>query len=273
MYNKLRFKNGLLKALTLSYDDGAYDDMRLIDIMNKYGLKGTFNLNSSMFFTDDPNALEDLERRKKKYLESGNEIACHGVYHYNLPELSYTEAFNEVYNDRKELEKQFGVMVRGMAYAFSGHNAQAREILKKCGICYSRVVGANPYFELPEKWLELCPTCHHDDERLFELAEKFTSAENTPAAEPMLFYLWGHSHEFPRHNNWDRIEKFGEMVGKRDDIWYATNIEIYDYIEAYRHLEFSADGHTVRNGSCIDVWFSAEKKKTVMVPAGKTITF
>ena len=38
--------NGKYKALTFSFDDGNFDDIRLIKIMNKYGIKGTFNINS-----------------------------------------------------------------------------------------------------------------------------------------------------------------------------------------------------------------------------------
>lgn len=45
-YIFLRFPEFKDKTLTLSYDDGAIYDRKLIEIMNKYGLKGTFNLNS-----------------------------------------------------------------------------------------------------------------------------------------------------------------------------------------------------------------------------------
>ena len=45
----LRFPNGLMKALTLSYDDGTEQDVQLVEIMNRYGLKGTFNLNGGQF--------------------------------------------------------------------------------------------------------------------------------------------------------------------------------------------------------------------------------
>lgn len=34
------------ELLTFSFDDGNEDDVRLVRIMNSYGLKGTFNLNS-----------------------------------------------------------------------------------------------------------------------------------------------------------------------------------------------------------------------------------
>ena len=36
------------KAVTFSYDDGVTQDIRLIELLNQYGLKCTFNLNSEL---------------------------------------------------------------------------------------------------------------------------------------------------------------------------------------------------------------------------------
>ncbi len=40
--------NGLNKAVTFSYDDGVTQDIRLIEMFNRYGLKSTFNINSEL---------------------------------------------------------------------------------------------------------------------------------------------------------------------------------------------------------------------------------
>ena len=42
------FPGGKHKVLTMSYDDGKLEDRRLISIFNKYGIKGTFHLNSGL---------------------------------------------------------------------------------------------------------------------------------------------------------------------------------------------------------------------------------
>lgn len=44
----MSFNNKYKKAITFSFDDGNLDDVRLVEILNKYNLKATFNLNSSM---------------------------------------------------------------------------------------------------------------------------------------------------------------------------------------------------------------------------------
>lgn len=102
---------------------------------------------------------------------------------------------------------------------------------------------------------------------LMKLAEKFV---NYSANECALFYLWGHSHEFNSKNNWEVMENFASYVGGKDDIWYATNIEIFDYVTAYKSLKLSYDGEIVYNPSAYDVWFYENGKK-YMIKSGETL--
>ena len=49
MYQRIRlgyFPGGKRKALTMSFDDGRDSDRRAVEILNKYGIKGTFHLNA-----------------------------------------------------------------------------------------------------------------------------------------------------------------------------------------------------------------------------------
>ena len=62
------------------------------------------------------------------------------------------------------------------------------------------------------------------------------------------------------------------MVSNRDDVWYATNIEIYEYVEAYRNLIYSQDKSKVYNPSALPVYMIHEGKKYVVNP-GETVTF
>ena len=47
-----------------------------------------------------------------------------------------------------------------------------------------------------------------------------------------LMYVWGHSFEFERNNNWNLIENFCELVSKNSDIWFAMNIDVMRYVKA-----------------------------------------
>lgn len=273
----MRFKDGKRKALTLSYDDGVEQDIRLIDIMKRYGLKGTFNLNSGLYKEDgtvyEPGTIHRRMSREEVsalYVKNGMEVAVHGLTHPFLEELPINICLEEVVKDRENLEKQFDVIVRGMAYPYGTYSDQVIGILKQVGIVYARTVISSGNFRIPTDWFQLEATCHHNDPRLKELAVQFVEDEAVKQGKPLLFYLWGHSYEFESDDNWNVIEEFAEYMGNRDDIWYATNLEIYEYIENYKRLIFSMDGAMVHNPTSQDLYLdkSGELKK---IPAGQMI--
>jgi len=273
MYMKL--KDGKSKVLTFSYDDGVVQDIRLVNIFNKYGLKATFNINSGCYLPEDVTR-EKLRGRLKRseaialYKDSGHEVAVHGLEHKFLSKLKPAEMVREVLEDRKNIEKDFGTITRGMAYAYSDYNAEEIEILKQCGIVYSRAVASTKSFHFPTDWWAIQPTCHHANESLMALAEKFVDTQSRYPSDNWLFYVWGHSYEFDDRDNWDVIERFAEYVSGKDDIWYTTNIEIHDYVRAYEALVVDAATTRVFNPTLIDVWFT-ENGKTYCVKAGETV--
>ena len=267
----MRFPQGRAKALTLSYDDGVEQDIRMIDILNKHGLKCTFNINSGCYAPDGTVYPEGrIHRRMSRsraielYKNSPHEVAVHAYSHAHLEAIPPALAAWEVLEDRRRLEADFDTVIRGMAYPYGTHNDTVVEILKNSGIAYSRTTVSTEKFNIPTDWLRLPATCHHNNPRLMELAEKFVNMK--VAKHPQLFYLWGHTYEFEDRNNWNVIEEFSEYVGGKEDIWYATNIEIYDYIQAYNRLEWAADISMVHNPSAISVWVN-----TVEIKPGETV--
>ncbi len=245
------YPEGKLKALTLSYDDGELFDKELVEILNKYGLKATFHLNSK-HLSDGKYFLQYVPRAEVKELYEGHEVACHGENHYSMYNLSRQRALLEVLEDRRELEHLTGKMVHGMSYAFGHYSDKAKEVLKAAGIKYSRTAVSTGNFYTPADFLEWHPTCHHD-ENLMGLAQKFLNVPNY--VELPLMYVWGHSFEFGRSGNWKQIEEFAAFISGKEDIWYATNMEVYEYVKAIRSLEYSADGLTVYNPTTHSVWY------------------
>ncbi len=271
MYMKL--KDGKSKVITLSYDDGVVQDIRLIEIMNKYGLKGTFNINSGVYFPEDGvreryYGRMKLSEAKELYTNSGHEIAVHALTHPFLEKLSTDEVIYEITEDRKNIERDYNTIVRGMAYPFGTYNDDVIKVLEMCKIAYSRTVFATQNFGFPDNWLKLNPTCHHRVPNLMELADKFLEGNKWNKAS--MFYLWGHSYEFDNDDNWNVIEEFAKKMGGRDDIWYATNIEIYDYVKAYESLVTSFDKKIIHNPSSIPVWVFVQGE-TVCINPGETL--
>ncbi len=250
------YPDGKPKALTLSYDDGVAQDIRLMKILDKHGIKCTFNLSSGRFSPETPGELPtcgvlSASASKELYGNSGHEVAVHALTHPPLHKIPPHLVCSEVLEDRRNLERLFGGIIRGMAYPYGTYNDEIVKCLRVCDIAYARITEVTESFAFPTDWLRLKGTCHHNNPRLFELAEKFVSMH---PYDTWLFYLWGHSYEFDDNDNWDRIERFCELVGGRDDIWYATNIQVYDYAKAYERLVYSASVDRVYNPSVIPVW-------------------
>ena len=252
------FPGGLYKALTLSYDDGVEQDVRLLGIMQKHGLKGTFNLNAGLFAPEGTvYPAGQIHRRMTQkacvelFKDSGQEVAIHAFYHGSLPELPPAHAVWQVVHDKEALENLFGRIIRGMAYPFGTYDPAFTQTLRDCGVAYARTVESTHRFAIPNDWLTLPATCHHKDPELMNLARRF--AEGKPY-RPQLFYLWGHSYEFEADNNWHVIEEFARYMGNREDIWYATNIQIHDYVQAWRSMHVSVDGRRLYNPSAITLW-------------------
>lgn len=278
-YQYMRFPEGKWKAVTLSYDDGCVADLRFSDVVTKAGLKCTFNINSNVMrkgiITD--------EQIEEKFLDRGHEIAVHGMLHVAPGCQRPIEGIKEVLNCRIELEQRFNRIIRGMAYPdfgikllFNGINYDTiKNNLVDLDIAYARSLGAdNDNFLMPVDWHNWIPTAHHKNPNLMDYIDKFLSMElstkYSTSHYPRLFYMWGHAFEFDNDDNWDLLDRICEKLGGHDDIWYATNIEIYEYTNAYNSLIHSADATKVYNPTLYTIWFETDGKLYTIKP-GETI--
>lgn len=282
-YTFMRFPNGKAKAVTFSYDDGRKSDIRFSDMLERYGLKCTFNINGAKFRNDEHHLTHD--DIQKYIIDRGHEIAVHGYYHRASGTLRAIEGIRDVLDNRIELEQEFDTIIRGMAYPDSGVtnfvNAdysyeKVKNYLTELDIAYSRTLGGdNGRFFLPDDWHAWVPTSHHNNDNLFgwiDIFLKLDMSENMYIASrrSRLLYVWGHSFEFDSNNNWDRGEEICKRLGGHDDIWYATNIEIYDYVNAYNSLIYSADNTKIYNPTLKTIWLDIDKKLYEIKP-GETL--
>ena len=258
------FPDGKKKAFTLSYDDGQIYDRRLVDLFDRYSLKATFHLNSGTLGikneTDEFILPDEIEE-----LYEGHEVSCHGVTHPYFAQLSREQVVSELWEDRRILEICAGYPIRGMSYPFGEFSDELIETAKQLGIEYSRTVEDTMGYNIPADFMRWNPTCHHNKAR--SLVEGFL---NPPAYRNLLlFYVWGHSFEFEREQTWDMMEQFCKEISGHDEVWYATNIEIKDYITAYRSLVSTVNGDMVYNPSGVSI-FLRTGQQIVEVKPGET---
>jgi hypothetical protein len=264
---EMLFPEGKTKALILSFDDGMVADRRLVKLMNDYGLKGTFHLNSNRLDTKGY-----LTKGEIKNLFTGHEVSVHSANHPGLTGMSKIDILYEVVEDRKELEKLTGHTVRGMAYPFGSYDDLVVEAINGIGIEYARTVGDTYNFSIPKDFLIWHPSIHQFGKAYFkpndtendkkELASFYKLVGDFQKSDALaLLDVWGHSWENDGDGDrWAEMENFFKLVANRKDINYTTQIDLVDYINAYRNLKFSVDKKIVKNLSSLDIYIKLDGK-------------
>ena len=224
------------KAITFSYDDGVTQDIRLIELLDQYGLKATFNLNSELL--GKKGMLQRDGRRfaqykihpdDVKFVYEGHEVAVHTLTHPNLTALDDAEVIRQVEQDRLNLSELAGYEVVGMAYPCGGVNNDERVaslIREHTGIRYCRTITNTDSFDPQPDLYRFNPNVFHvrQFDRLMELGRRFVELETD---KPQIFYIWGHAYEMDfAPDNWAKMEEFCRLISGKDDIFYGTNAEV-----------------------------------------------
>ncbi len=226
--------DGKMKAVTFSYDDGVTQDIRLIEMLDRYGLKATFNLNSELLGKSGSldilgkeishNKIQPNEINK---VYKGHEIAAHTLTHPDMTEMAADEVIRQVERDRLNLSELSGYEVVGFAYPGKrpNYNSRIAQIIEDgTGVKYARTTVCNSDFSPQRDLYEFHPSVFHRDwEQLYALAQRFIELE--PTSE-RIFYIWGHSYEFDINDEWDKFEEFCRFISNRNDIFYGTNKEV-----------------------------------------------
>ena len=224
---------GKKKAVTFSFDDGVTQDFRLVEMLNKYRLKGTFNINSACLGLPGALPMGDvkvshnkIKASEVKGLYEGHEIAVHSLTHPSLVGLDDETIIRQVDEDRIALEKLCGYSIVGMAYPNGVYDAHVADVIEKnTPIKYSRTVTSTHSFAVQKENL-LCydPTVYYVEPCLEELVDKFLASESD---EDQLLYIWGHSYEMDANLiSWEKFEEICQKLSGRDDIFYGTNKEV-----------------------------------------------
>lgn len=227
-----------MKTLTFSYDDGVTQDLRLIEMLNRYGLKATFNLNSGRLGQETHFMSGGVLIRHMKFtagaipkVYAGHEIAVHTVDHPNLTKLDDDEVLRQVLVDQRALQNITGTEIVGMAYPESGINHDeriVRLIRENTNLRYARTITSSCSFDPPADPLCWNPTVHHTEwERMEALAEEFIALQTDT---PRLLSIWGHAYEFDIDDSWERFERLCARLARRSDIRYMTNREAFDWL-------------------------------------------
>ena len=234
------YPNGNHKALIMSYDDGLDDDIALAQLFDRYGIIGTFHLNSGLLDTraiwneGKPNEILQtyLSKDTLVHVFKNHEIAVHGTYHKALVGLSDKEILEEINVDIENLTILSDRKISSMAYAFGSTNDHVAEVIGTTPLTNARTTKSSYNFDLPEDYYLWNPTCH--DSEALDYQEAYISLDSPSLS---LFYVWGHSWELRDTLRNQNILKFCKEIGDRHDIWYIGAGDFADYHASLKVLE------------------------------------
>ncbi len=222
------------KWITFSFDDGTVHDRRMIEVFDRFRLKGTFNLNSDRMGTKHTYAPiglicdhSEIEPQDVAEVYRNHEVAAHGLDHRTFLGLSDQALYAEAELDRQALCKMAEQEVIGCAYPNGPYDDRVVQFLReKTNILYARTTRETYHFGLPADFLEWHPTAGISGDAIFMLMDRFLCSESE---EDQLLCIWGHSYNFDMYHNWDKLEQVCRVLAFRPDCTYATMGEIYRY--------------------------------------------
>ena len=251
---------GKKKAFNVTYDDGVLQDGPFVELLNRYGLKGTFNLNSALmenefeWVHETGCVVKRLSTDVVKSLYAGHEVASHTLHHPYMHGLSKEGVMWELSQDKRNLEALFGEEIKGFAVPFDHYSDLIEECVKECGFTYGRISEMSDSFRPQSDYYRWKATVFHCEECLEELTWQFVETEE----ELALFQIVGHSYDLDTENMWDRVENIFRIISEQDDVLPMTMIEIVEYLKAMERAEITEE--YIRNHSEIPLWFEINDK-------------
>ncbi len=254
---------GKKKAVTFSYDDGSRNDIRLIEILEKYGAKVTLNLCSGWVEASD----NFLTRSDVFEISKNHEIANHAKSHAWNERIPIDQMISQIVDCKSELEDMTGKPVLGYAYPNGRYNTELVSLLRNLNVCYARTAAQLRTFAHPEDFMLWSGTCHHDN----AVGDAKNFINLVPKGNLPIFYVWGHSHDFVNRNNWNVLTETLEILKDDDSIWYATNVELYEYLNAIKKIRISHGEKSVYNPTSVTLYATVDGKQAVEFKPGLTI--
>lgn len=257
MISKL-YPDGKPKAFNVTYDDGVLQDVRFVDLLNKYHLKGTFNLNSGLmenefeWVHEKGFVVKRLSKDKAISLYQGHEIACHTLTHPYMDHLSESEILYELQTDKSNLEKLFEREIKGFAVPFDYYSELIENCVKQSGFSYARISEESRSFTPQKDCYKRKATLFHLDDSLDDVVQQFIDTDE----ELAVLQIVGHSYDLDAEKLWDRMENVFMRIASQNDILPMTTIEIVEYLQAMDQAEITDS--TIQNNSDISLWFSVD---------------
>lgn len=252
--------------VTTSWDDGAPEDLRVLKLLEKYNLKGTFYIPQKIdFMVKGGERLKTISPEEIKEIANNQEVGAHTLNHIYLDKLSEAETVKEIKESKRWLEDLLGKEVKMFAYPGGKYTPMAIKILKDSGFLGARTsdsfrinikdqylmgfsVHAYPawpsndlgshfsWFSIKRKWRRLVLNLRGvislglPFSSLFSWQALAKNIFNKVLKEGGVFHLYAHPWEIDRYGLWEELENFFAYLANREDVLYLTNSEAVEEV-------------------------------------------
>ena len=213
-----------MKYFIFSIDDGTIYDKKVLEIFNRYGIKGTFNLNSGLdgfiwYLNGRP--IERLYLKENPHLYDGHEVASHTLTHPHLTMCPGEIIVKEVGEDITNLETIFDRDVYTFAFPFHDSDDRCVDIIKHLhNIKVIRHSEEDKSFKFPQDLLHVKITSLDINEALW-LVDQFIEDD-----EAELFTFVSHGYDFEVNQTYDKLEELCQKVIANKNIKNITMSEL-----------------------------------------------
>jgi peptidoglycan/xylan/chitin deacetylase (PgdA/CDA1 family) len=123
-------------VVSFTFDDTFSNQAAALDVLTRYGMRGTVYVNSPRIGTTNYFSRTQLTA----FQADGHEIGGHTLTHADLATVSSTEAKRQVCDDRSNL-LAMGLKAKSFAYPFGSSTSTVKTIVRDCGYNSARGVG------------------------------------------------------------------------------------------------------------------------------------
>ena len=195
----------MAKYFLLSFDDGTVYDRRFVELLNRYGIRGTFNLNSGLedfvWYYEDRFPVRRQILSEVGDLYRNHEIASHSLHHHWLNSLTPPQISREIGEDCERLKQIFGLERIGFGVPFTACGQREIRIIRKF-VRYIRLSEFAETFAIPRDPYHIPIHALYNDADVREKITRFAESDLKDA----LFVMAGHSYELEVLDHWEYME-------------------------------------------------------------------
>jgi peptidoglycan/xylan/chitin deacetylase (PgdA/CDA1 family) len=244
--------------VTMSWDDGHPLDLRLADLLAKYGFKATLYV-PGRFPSDagcQANGARVLSGPELRQLARHFEIGSHTLDHSRLDSVSIDEANRQIVEGKRWLEGELGCSVPGFCYPGGSYTTAVRQLVRDAGFSYARTTDDLYCSASFDRFLMPVSFHFYPRDRKYVL-RNFVKNPNRGLRAAMfsaamlgngllsglesgldyvcrrggIFHLWGHSWELGTFGGWPLLESFLRYAADRAP--QASRVTNGEVVEAF----------------------------------------